>query len=149
MSAYHPDAIDDHGICVGMASEFADYIFEFNAKQKFATYHIIGTHLCELGGDTAHTETYYIYVSRNKYDPPMSMAGGRYIDRFEYRDGRWAIAARKCTIEWDWGTEDTVLPAEMLAAFAAVGEVRRDRKDVSYDRPLKVDPARIGNNHPF
>jgi hypothetical protein len=149
LSAYHLDAIDDHGICVGTPAQFADYFFEFNQKRKFATHHNIGNHLCDLDGDIAHTETYYIYVSRNTDDPPMSMAGGRYIDRFEYRDGRWAIAARKCTIEWDWGTDDAVLPEDMLAAFAAVGEISRDRKDLSYDRPLRIDPMRIGKDYPF
>src|SRR5262245_26493709 len=48
VSAYHHDAIDDHGIFIGTASEFADYFFEFHEKRQFATHHIIGNHLCEV-----------------------------------------------------------------------------------------------------
>jgi hypothetical protein len=149
VSAYHPDAIDDHGIFVGTAEEFADYFFAFHEKRQFSTHHVIGNHVCEVTGDTAHAETYYLYLSNNQYDPPVSMAAGRYIDRFECRGGRWAIAARKCVIEWDWDPGETVLPTEMIAAFAGVGQISRDRSDLSYDRPLMPDPARTGLKFPF
>jgi hypothetical protein len=36
----------------------------------------------------------------NRHGTPLSMGGGRYLDRFEKRDGRWAIAARVCVRDW-------------------------------------------------
>jgi hypothetical protein len=33
---------------------------------------------------------------------------------------------------------------ESQAAYAGVGRVAKDRSDLSYDRPLTVDPARVG-----
>ena len=53
----------------------------------------------------------------------------------------WRIAARKCLVEWfsaNMGAEG------MAEVYAAVGRVARDRSDVSYDRPLTNDPARVG-----
>ena len=64
------------------------------------------------------------------------MHGGRYLDRFEKRDGKWAIAARKCLIEWGGALERIAMPAEVMAAYAATGTVSRDTTDASYARPL-------------
>jgi hypothetical protein len=148
LSAYHPEALDDHGIFVGTAAQFADYFFEFHRKRQTATFHIITNHVCEMAGEHAHAESYYMYVCKNTSGSPMSVAGGRYIDRFEYKGGRWAIAARKCTVEWDLGAE-AVLPPELLAAFAAVGRISRDATDASYERPLMIDPKRVGTRLGF
>jgi hypothetical protein len=66
---------------------------------------------------------------------------GRYIDRFERRNGRWAIAARACVIEWHAALGSLPMPPEALAAYAAVGPTTRDRTDKSYQRPLQVRGA--------
>ena len=52
----------------------------------------------ELRGDVAHTETYWQFFGENRVKPNI-LAIGRYVDRFERRDGRWAIAARVCISE--------------------------------------------------
>ena len=36
----------------------------------------------------------------NRQGQPLTMGGGRYVDRLEQRDGRWAIAARVCLRDW-------------------------------------------------
>ena len=66
-------------------------------------------------------------------------ASGRYLDRLERREGRWAIAARICLVEirnefWaptGYEEETVFVPA------------RRDKDDVSYQLPLAVDPSRF------
>jgi hypothetical protein len=92
-------------------------------------------HHVEIDGDTAHAETYYIFVARNR-DESMVVAGGRYIDKLERRGGVWRIATRANVIEW------ATLPPAIPLPFADVpdidvnGESRRDKDDISYRRPL-------------
>ena len=93
-------------------------------------------HRCELDGDTAHTETYWLFIGNNRREPATSLHTGRYLDRFEKRDGKWAIAARKCIIEGGGALGAIPVPAEALAAYAATGVASRDKSDPSYVRPL-------------
>lgn len=141
LSCYHPDAIDDHGMFVGPAAEFFDWTDPSHLCLFRTHQHVIANHLCELDGDVAHCETYYFFAGMTKDGNTLEMSGGRYIDRMEKRGGQWRIAARKCVVEW--GSEGMMAP-ESQALFAAVGTVSRDKSDLSYDRPLNVDPARIG-----
>ena len=72
----------------------------------------------------------------------MTVVGGRYVDRLERRDGRWAIAVRVCTAEW-WTHAPSQLegPALDSSILANPLAVARDRTDVSYERPLVARPA--------
>ena len=143
LSVYHPDAIDDHGMFVGGPEAFADWAFGYHSTYQHLTHHIVTNHLCDLQGDAAHTETYWLFSGLNK-DPanglemPSSIHFGRYLDRFERRNGRWAIAARACIIEWHGSLGALPMPAELTAAYAATGVGRRDRSDLSYQRPLRI-----------
>jgi len=135
-SAYHDDAIDDHGGFVATVEDFLDWAFDYHAKQ-IRHQHYVSNHSVELDGDTAHTETYYTFVGTDRdVTKPVEIVGGRYVDRFERRDGRWAIAARVCVEEWR-----VLVPSALsnrLAAIVGRG-VTRDRDDVSYRRPLTVE----------
>jgi hypothetical protein len=151
ISVYHPDAIDDHGMFVGGPEDFADWAFGYHSLYQKGTHHIVTNHSCDLKGDTAHTETYWLFCGINK-DPqtgreqPSTLHFGRYLDRFERRQGRWAIAARACIIEWHAALGELQLPPEMLAAHRATGVSQRDRSDLSYLRPLTISrpPTRSG-----
>jgi len=138
LSAYHPDAKDDHGAFVGSAAEFVDWALAYHAKYQHTHKHYVLNHRCDLDGDSAHTETYWLFAGNNRRGPATSLHGGRYLDRFEKRDGRWAIAARKCIIEWGGALGDVPVPAEALAAYAATGVASRGKDDPSYMRPLQV-----------
>lgn len=136
---YHDDAMDDHGAFVGTPDEFVEWAFAYHAKYQHHHKHYVLNHRCELQGDTAHTETYWMFSGKNKLGPALSLSGGRYVDRFERRAGKWAIAARKCVIEWNAALEEAQLPEANLAAYAQTGVPLRDRNDVSYARPLIID----------
>jgi hypothetical protein len=143
LSVYHPDAIDDHGLFVGGPKEFVDWAFGYHSLYQNLTHHVVTNHICELAGDTAHTETYWIFSGSNQdpetgRDVPSSIHFGRYIDRFERRNGRWAIAARACVIEWHGTLGELTIPPDALAAYAATGVGQRDRSDLSYQRPLTI-----------
>jgi hypothetical protein len=135
LSVYHADAIDDHGAFVGGPAQFVDWAFGYHAEHQRATHHVVTNHTCELDGDTAHTETYWIFSGINKVGPP-SIHFGRYIDRFERRNGRWAIAARACLSEWHAAMGELPIPAEYQAQLDGSGKAARDRSDSSYERPL-------------
>ena len=100
ISVFHPDALDDHGVFIGSREEFADWAIANHTATHLSHQHCILTHSCDLDGDMAHTETYYMFVAMNLSGTPMASSGGRYIDRLEKRDGRWAISVRVCLRDW-------------------------------------------------
>lgn len=138
-SAYHPDAIDDHGDYVGGVDGFIDWAFAYHDKYQRRTMHSISNHICELDGDVAHTETYWTFTAVNRDAPHHTRATGRYIDRFERRDGGWAIAARICVLNG----LDNQLDPDGVAADANFVATARDRSDPIYQRPLTIDRTRF------
>jgi hypothetical protein len=143
-SGYHDDAILDFGTMIGNPQRFIDFFFELHRTMHKASAHHITNHVCEIDGEVAHTETYWIFGSENASGIPTSLAGGRYIDRFERRAGRWAIALRKCFPTWNL-TPDNDVGKQISAAFAQVGHVSRDNDDLSYQRPSTVADSRRGS----
>lgn len=158
LSAYHPDAIDDHGMFVGNREEFAAWVIGMHGDTHISHQHCLFNHSCELRGTVAHTETYYMFAGMNRTGPPLVVSGGRYIDRFEKREGNWAIADRLCIRDWAPVTEtpDSEDPSTLTAIRSALPPAilefmrtgplsRRDRQDPSYQRPLAVDQDRVAN----
>jgi hypothetical protein len=156
LSAYHEDAIDDHGTFVGDREEFADYAMGLHRQIHLSHQHCLFNHTCDLEGQVAHTETYFMFVGINREGEILMTAGGRYLDRFEKRNGRWAIAQRVCVRDWapfqerpDFEDPATLiatsarLPPAMVEFIRTSPRVARDPRDVSYDRPLTVDLDRV------
>jgi SnoaL-like domain len=154
LSVYHPDAIDDHGVFVGSPEEFADWAIAMHTTTHLSHQHCIFNYTCDLDGDVAHTESYFMFVGLNRTGNPLAMSGGRYIDRFEKRSGRWAIAARLCVRDWAPLSETpesldqatlTVAPldARTRDLMRSGAQSSRDRSDPSYERPLFIDPSRL------
>lgn len=139
VSAYHPDAIDDHAVAVEVGEAFADWVIEYHSKNQTITQHYVMNHNVELDGDVAHGETYYIFIGVNAgTDSPLSVRGGRYIDRFEKRDGRWAIAARVCIPSWRTEVPRVGAPPDWQSLLDAGPRDIRDKSDLSYHRPLST-----------
>ncbi len=135
-SAYHPGAKDDHGPYIGDAVGFVDYLRRArqDPDRKWNTQqHYIMNQTIDLDGDTAHAETYYIATMRRKTGI-VDNAGGRYADRLERRDGKWAVVDRNCLVEWAGELAKT--PETMGSPLFV--EAKHDKSDVSYKRPLKV-----------
>lgn len=147
--AYHPDAIDDHGAYVGPVAGFMPWGQSIHRKLHDRTLHSLMHHTCDLDGDTAHCETYYIYTAQNKEGEPRTVWNtGRYVDRMEKRNGRWAIAERICIIEcvdpnWDMSVD------ESTAGIGFIQPRRGDKKDPSYMRPLTIDRSRFVTPKPL
>jgi len=155
LSVYHPDAVDDHGVFVGGPMEFVDWVTAMHSRLHLSHQHCQFNSTVEIDGQTAHAETYYMFVGMNQTGKPLTMSGGRYLDRLEKRDGRWAIAERVCVR--DWAPLDEIpeqldqsqltavrdIPAHIIELMRTGPQVSRDRADPSYARPLTVDRSRI------
>lgn len=135
--AYHPDATDDHGSYIGDPEGFIRHANEGHARNWNVHHHYIMNQTIDLDGATAHVETYFLATLRRKTGP-IDIVGGRYIDRFERRDGRWALADRACLVEWNGeipATEAAMDPDMFLRGTW-------DRTDPSYQRPLTLNRPR-------
>lgn len=134
-SAYHPDGFDQHGIAEGVAADFCDWAVNMHGAIQTSHQHIINNHSVEIDGDVAHAETYFMFWGDNVEGPPM-LAFGRYIDRFEKRDGVWAIAYRVCITEKSGHFIPSNFSPEVVARSNSTGPSTRDKRDLSYARPL-------------
>jgi SnoaL-like domain len=138
LSVYHPDAAEDHLAVVGGVNEFVEWVFARYNQNLLMSHHAIHNHTCDLVGDIAHCETYWTYRAIYSEPPSASQLGGRYIDKFERRKGRWAIAVRK--IVMDWMIEDPAKGPQMFdqSMFGRndCALASRDGNDPSYWRPL-------------
>ena len=145
LKVYHEDAVEDHGLWLGGREYFADKSLAFHEATQHLSQHMIANHSCDLDGDVAHTETYFMFVGLNKHGSPLSLSGGRYVDRFEKRNGKWAIAKRLCVSDWYGQPGPSPLAPELRALMNSGGKPSRDRNDPSYRRPLTVRQPEKGN----
>ena len=155
LSAFHPDFLDEHGKFVGTGDEFVDWALDMHQRAQLSHQHCLLNHSCEIDGNTAHAETYFMFVAMNRRGKPLTIGGGRYIDRLEKRGDDWRIVAR-VTLR-DWSNLDQIPDIDDLSTMTSTAHLlsqaervfmnagrgpARDRSDPSYDRPLTVDPAR-------
>lgn len=134
-SAYHTDAWDEHGVADGNPSDFCDWAIGWHGEAQTQHQHIITNHTVNIDGDTAHGETYYLFWGDNRATHP-TLAFGRYIDRYEKRDGKWAIAHRVCINQIVGEFHKVNMPKEAADITFSTGPNRRDKTDLSFDRPL-------------
>lgn len=135
LSAFHPDATIAAGVFVGGPEALYDWASALHEQGQIATHHNLLNLSCDIAGDTAHTEQYYLFVGRNR-DESNWIAGGRYIDRLERRNGEWRIALRTNAIEWSGLVPTMPLPFADVPDIFANGAPARSKDDPSYDRPL-------------
>jgi hypothetical protein len=135
LSAFHSDAVIAAGPFVGGAVALYDWASALHEQGQSATHHNLLNHSCEIDGDVAHSELYYLFVGRNR-DQSNWIAGGRYIDRLERRDGAWKIALRTNAIEWSGLVPTLPIPFGDIPDVDRNGVPSRSKEDPSYRRPL-------------
>lgn len=109
-TAYWPDAYEEHGLFNGNAWEFAEFIVPLLKTMKI-TMHSISNEYIEVNGDTAQSETYVTayHLMEDPSGAPIDMVvAGRYLDRFERRDGVWRISRRTFVMDWNQNQKATV-----------------------------------------
>ncbi|HKV19440.1 MAG TPA: nuclear transport factor 2 family protein [Mycobacterium sp.] len=99
---YHDDAVDAHGgFSAGGAAKFLD---ELAAARPYirAMQHNITTVNFVIAGEKAEGEVYTIAVhtlAGRDRDTDL-IVGGRYLDKYEKRDGSWKIIERTIVTDW-------------------------------------------------
>lgn len=132
-SVFHTDAIDNHGEWIGGRDEFVQWANYVCHNHLNAHMHHVTSHTCELDGDTANTETYVLYIHRYKDGKVVQMAGGRYVDRFEKRDGEWKIAMRRLIMDFR-----VLADGSIFGEWDGYEKGTQDKSDFSYRRPLEL-----------
>lgn len=109
-AAFWPDAHTDFGIFAGPFEEYLAWVVPGSPAVP-VTSHVLGQTLIELKGTVGLTETHVSAYHRvdDGAEQRDVLLGGRYLDRFEQRDGEWRIAQR--TMLYDW-TRDLGIAAD-------------------------------------
>lgn len=97
-SVFHPEARADYGeMFQGTGHEFAEFIGVMHPAME-THHHQLGQVTVRVQGDRAGSEAYV--TVRLRYRQPDGTVGelashGRYVDRWERRDGEWRISDRR------------------------------------------------------
>ncbi|MEO6247494.1 MAG: nuclear transport factor 2 family protein [Sphingomicrobium sp.] len=138
-AAYHDDGVDEHGSAsINAAPDYPDWANRVHAGGSQLCLHNITTQNCDIDGVTAHVESYVLVGLLNPDGKSVRFINGRYIDRMEKREGKWAITLRRCTVDLLLAGDATILT---LPQFQRGGFIKgaRDESDVSYQRPLDLE----------
>ncbi len=106
LSCYHEGATEEHEGFTGSVETFLRErsLTSPNSTAPVTTlWHFISNVLIELRGTKAAVESYHIAVVEARPadgEATRSIIGGRYLDDFESRDGRWAITHRSVVFDW-------------------------------------------------
>ena len=110
-TVFHEDATYRFTVIEGGWRNFVEQARQL-VEPLAVTHHQVSNILVALDGDVAHTETYLTAYHLVPADYPPDLAfpgtgqpyevvtGGRYVDRFERRDGVWRIAHRIGLFDW-------------------------------------------------
>lgn len=137
---FHPDATDDHGGYKGSAKDFVPWVMEVLSTMT-RTQHVIGNILIELDGDHARGESYFIAhhtIPGEDGSDTFMIAAGRYLDRFERRDGVWKLSHRGAVYDWSSAAPSSDIwdrPAMEGYSFG-----NRGQTDPSYAHLREVSP---------
>lgn len=134
-SLYHDDAIDDHGkMFKGGPDAFARFLPEIMAPWE-ATIHSISNSVFAIEGDQAEGE--HVVMAFHRTHPPDRReftVWGRYLDRYERRDGVWKFAHRSLVFDHGRVTPVDEESFSLMGGDASHG--RANRFDPSWQMPL-------------
>jgi hypothetical protein len=137
-SAFHEDAIDNHGPRTDRRPAFFGLRTGGHKENSISHMHNITNHTCEIDGNTAHTESYVLFLSRHKDQENIWVGAARYIDRLEKRNGEWKIVVRRLLTEMRFPADGKPFSQGKQPSLTG----KWDRSDVSFQRPLEI-PAEM------
>jgi hypothetical protein len=143
--AYWPEAAVSYGT-LRPVEGLAEWANETHAKRAGHQHHVTSLTL-DVDGDTAHEEGYILFsadlIRDTSFDTPgtptpgrllagskATLGTGRYINRYERRNGMWKMVAHEYV-------HDLSVRLEPLDLCATSCLARWDSTDISYLRPLQ------------
>ena len=131
-SVFWPDAWLEYGIYEGGAGPFVEFCMEA-LRSHGANQHLLGQMNIELAGAEAFGEIYYQAYHRTFAEDGAArdlLISGRYVDRYEQRDGEWRIAYRSELVDW---TRDDPAADDWFTGSAMIRGARKP-EDPLYER---------------
>ena len=132
-SVFWDDATTDYGIYKGDADGFVTFA-QAALGPHAANQHLIGQVRITLDGEVGYGEVYFIAFHRlNEAGEDRDLfIAGRYVDRYERRDGVWKIADRVELVDW---SRNDPASAAFLAQAPQTLLGARGNADLSSQRP--------------
>ena len=140
-SVFWEDAFCEYGFMNGGAGDFIDFAISALCDHE-SNQHMIGNTLIEVEGDEAFGEVYFHAYHKVKSESGFDdlIVAGRYLDRYESRDGVWKMAYRSERVDWS-RTTPTQDPYYQMMPDSLFGS-RLD--DAVYDRQARYKRAEEG-----
>ena len=130
---YHHDAVDAHGaFSTGSVDGFFEQLVASRPYIRAMQHHITTANFA-IDGYTAEGEIYNIAVHTfaGKSRDTDLVIGGRYLDKYEKRDGAWKILERTIVTDWARVTD----PSSMNMSHPVTADTPKgalDETDPSY-----------------
>jgi hypothetical protein len=106
---FHPDAIVITGLVNDNGRSFPATMARYVREKLKRPFHSVSNDWYEIAGDRAHGESYVLAAFSRSVDGQErdSLVGGRFIDRFERRDGAWRFSQRTFVLDWSLDSPPT------------------------------------------
>ena len=137
-SVFFDDAFCEYGFTNCGAKAFVDFALDA-LKAHTANQHMAGNILIDIEGDEAFGEVYFNAYHKVKTDNGFDdlLIAGRYLDRYEKRDGVWKFSYRSEVVDWSH-SRPTNDPYFARAPDSLIG---RRQDDAVYDRKARYKKA--------
>jgi hypothetical protein len=127
-ACFHPGSMHSHGSFKGLSADFVDMAMRVVRPLKSCT-HMLTNVMIEFDGDRAVSECHFLaHHRRQRADGAAEedmFVKGRYLDRFEKRDGAWKIVSRTGLHDF----ERVLEPADRMLASAPPEQLGRKWPD--------------------
>lgn len=102
-SIFHDDSTVISGVLNCNGKDFARDIVTYVRDNTLQVFHTFSNQWIEINGDTAVGEAYVIacQTAQTPEGAVATLVGGRYLDRFERRNGEWKIAHHTFVMDWN------------------------------------------------
>lgn len=137
-SAFHDDAVDEHGDVNGTADDLVEFARKRHERILQSMHALSNISIVAAAADRAWVESYcsaHQTIARGAERPPAQMSiGCRYIDLFERRD-EWRIARRHVRYDWVYSIN---VERDFFPTSPELSRSGRDGDDIVFEIPPEL-----------